>query len=95
VQAALDAAAAANDVELVAVWPHAAGQDNPYGAYYENVVIHSSVQLQGVGPGGQYPDGTYVPARCWTGADSASTTPPVRLGEPGQLVAALGSYRGT
>lgn len=61
VQAALEAAAAANDVEVVAVWPHATGQDNPAGAYFENVVIHSSVRLQGVGPGGQYPDGTYVP----------------------------------
>lgn len=61
VQAALDAAATARDVEVVAVWPNAPAQDNPFGAYYENVVIHSSVRLQGVGPGGQYPDGTYVP----------------------------------
>jgi hypothetical protein len=61
VQAALEAAAAANDVEVVAVWPNHPGKDNPFGAYLENVVIHSSVRLQGVGPGGQYPDGAYVP----------------------------------
>jgi hypothetical protein len=61
VQAALEAAASANDVELVAVWPGTPAQDNPLGAYYENVVIHSSVRLQGVGPGGQYADGGTVP----------------------------------
>jgi hypothetical protein len=60
VQAALQAAASANDVSVVAVWPNAPSQDNPAGAYYENVVIHSSVRLQGVGPGGLYPDGTEV-----------------------------------
>jgi hypothetical protein len=60
VQAALEAAARANDVSVVAVWPNAPSQDNPAGAYYENVVIHSSVRLQGVGPGGLYADGTEV-----------------------------------
>src|SRR5262249_19562666 len=60
VQAALQAAAAANDVSLVVVWPNAASQNNPYGAYFENVVVHSSVRLQGVGPGGQYPGGSSV-----------------------------------
>jgi hypothetical protein len=60
VQGALEAAATQGDVEVVAVWPNAPSQDNPAGAYYENVVIHSSVRLQGVGPGGQYPDGTEV-----------------------------------
>jgi hypothetical protein len=83
VQAALDAAAAANDNEVVAVWPHAVGQDNPYGAYYENVVIHSSVQLQGVGPGGQYADGTYVPGSVLDGrafgVDNAAGTAWVNL----------------
>jgi hypothetical protein len=43
------------------VWPNAPGTNNPFGAYFENVVIHSAVRVQGVGPGGQYPDGTYVP----------------------------------
>jgi hypothetical protein len=64
VQAALeDAATAAGGTEndLVVVWPNKAVTDNPFGAYLENPVIHSSVRLQGVGPGGQYADGTYVP----------------------------------
>jgi hypothetical protein len=61
VQEALEAAAASNQPSLVVVWPHAAETNNPAGAYYENIVIHSPVRLQGVGPGGQYPDRTYVP----------------------------------
>ncbi|OLB80437.1 MAG: hypothetical protein AUI14_06785 [Actinobacteria bacterium 13_2_20CM_2_71_6] len=61
VQAALEAAAQSNLVAVVAVWPGAQGENNPFGAYFETVVVHSSVRLQGVGPGGQYPDGTYVP----------------------------------
>ncbi|MFC0006407.1 hypothetical protein [Micromonospora siamensis] len=61
VQAALEAASRAGGTAVVAVWPHVAGTDNPYGAYYENVVVHSSVWLRGVGPGGRYADGTYVP----------------------------------
>ncbi|MGC9669579.1 IPT/TIG domain-containing protein [Planosporangium sp. 12N6] len=64
VQSALDDAAAAGrgaEHDLVVVWPNRAGADNPFGAYLENVVIHSSVRLQGVGPGGQYADGSYVP----------------------------------
>jgi hypothetical protein len=61
VQAALEAAARASGTAVVAVWPKAAGPNNPAGAYYENVVVHSSVRLQGVGPGGQYADGSYVP----------------------------------
>ncbi|MFB9236029.1 hypothetical protein ACFFWC_10800 [Plantactinospora siamensis] len=61
VQAALNAAAGAGGTAVVAVWPQAAAPDNPTGAYFENVVLHSSVRLQGVGPGGQYADGTSVP----------------------------------
>jgi hypothetical protein len=83
VQAALDAAATAGDVEVVAVWPRAADQNNPFGAYYENVVIHSSVRLQGVGPGGQYPDGSYVPGSVLDGRgfgiDNAAGTAWVNL----------------
>jgi hypothetical protein len=60
VQAAIEAAAGANGTDLVVVWPGPTGTDNPTGAYFENVVVHSSVLLQGVGPGGQYPDGSYV-----------------------------------
>ena len=61
VQAALEAAAQAGGIAVVAVWPNKPGRDNPFGAYYENVVVHSSVRLQGVGPGGRYADGGYVP----------------------------------
>ena len=62
VQAALqDAARPANQRALVVVWPGTPAQDNPRGTYYENIVMHSKVKLQGVGPGGIYPDGTYVP----------------------------------
>jgi hypothetical protein len=61
VQAALEAAAASTGPNLVVVWPHAPGPNDPAGSYFENIVIHSSVRLQGVGPGGQYADGTYVP----------------------------------
>ncbi|HEY0530191.1 MAG TPA: hypothetical protein VGD29_01170 [Actinoplanes sp.] len=62
VQAALNAAASGNgtQVTVVVVWPGTPATDNPAGAYYENVVIHSTVRLQGVGPGGQYADGTTV-----------------------------------
>jgi hypothetical protein len=61
VQAALDAAANQSGTAVVAVWPGAVATNNPIGAYLENVVVHSSVRLQGVGPGGQLADGTYVP----------------------------------
>ena len=33
---------------------------NALGSYYENIIIHSPVKLQGVGPGGVYADGTNV-----------------------------------
>ncbi|GHJ53560.1 hypothetical protein Nm8I071_28670 [Nonomuraea sp. TT08I-71] len=60
VQSALEAAAAIGGIAVVAVWPNTPGPDNPAGAYYENVVVHSSVRLQGVGPGGRYADNTTV-----------------------------------
>ncbi|MDX6570802.1 MAG: large repetitive protein, partial [Gaiellales bacterium] len=44
--------------------PYAQLPADPYnldGAYYENIVIHSPVKLQGVGPGGIYADGSSVP----------------------------------
>jgi hypothetical protein len=78
VQAALEAAAASTGTNLVVVWPAPASPDNPFGAYFESVVVHSSVRLQGVGPGGQYPDGTYVPGSVLDGRgyapDGASGT---------------------
>lgn len=49
---------------LVVVYPGPVDNSNPRyngrGAYYENPVMHSAVKLQGVGPGGVYPDGTPV-----------------------------------
>jgi hypothetical protein len=60
VQAALEAAARGTGQQLVVVWPGQQGQDNPQGAYFENLVVHSQVRLQGVGPGGFRPDGSYV-----------------------------------
>ena len=30
--------------------------DNPTGEYFENIIVHSPVKLQGVGPGGVYTD---------------------------------------
>jgi hypothetical protein len=60
VQAALEAAARGTGRQLVVVWPGPQGQDNPQGAYFENIVVHSQVHLQGVGPGGFRPDGSYV-----------------------------------
>jgi hypothetical protein len=49
---------------LVVVYPHwnpTAGQNQsfvPLGTYFENLIVHSPVKLQGVGPGGAYTDAT-------------------------------------
>jgi len=63
IQSALEAAAGVAKA-LVVVYPAAPDPTNPRyngrGAYYENIVIHSPVKLQGVGPGGVYPDNTPV-----------------------------------
>jgi hypothetical protein len=68
VQAALDAAA--NDSQaLVVVYPgtgvvptnpNGNSLFNANGAYFENLVIHSALKLQGVGPGGIYSDGSSI-----------------------------------
>jgi len=53
-----------NGQYLVVVYPHwnpARGQNQsfvPFGTYFENLIVHSPVKLQGVGPGGAYKDGT-------------------------------------
>jgi hypothetical protein len=60
VQAALDAAANAGGEALVVVYPGPQGLFNPHGVYYENIIMHSPVKLQGVGPGGTYADNTGV-----------------------------------
>jgi hypothetical protein len=59
VQHALDAAArTAPGGALVVVYPAPPSSFAPLSAYYENIVIHSPLKLQGVGPGGTYTDGT-------------------------------------
>ena len=71
VQAALDSAAGRPNATgpgqhgpevLVVVYPNTDSSDpyNPESAYYENLIMHSPVKLQGVGPGGAYADGTDV-----------------------------------
>jgi hypothetical protein len=67
VQSALEAAARSGGIAVVAAWPNTPGPDNPTGVYYENVVLHSAVRLQGVGPGGQYADGGFVPGSALDG----------------------------
>ncbi|MBI5030104.1 MAG: IPT/TIG domain-containing protein [Chloroflexi bacterium] len=60
IQSALEAAAGTARA-LVVVYPNTPGPFTPLGDYYENIVIHSPVRLQGVGPGGTRSDGTFVP----------------------------------
>ncbi len=65
IQSALEAAASSsNRRDLVVVYPGLPDNSNPRingrGVYYENLIIHSLVKLQGVGPGGVYPNGTAV-----------------------------------
>jgi uncharacterized repeat protein (TIGR01451 family) len=57
VQDALDAAQSSSRA-LVVVYPGATDNFNPFGSYFENVIMHSPVKLQGVGPGGMYTDAT-------------------------------------
>jgi hypothetical protein len=57
IQHALDAAAH-NAQALVVVYPGQAGPYNPVGSYYENLIVHSPVKIQGVGPGGIFDDGS-------------------------------------
>jgi uncharacterized repeat protein (TIGR01451 family) len=59
-QNALDAAAGVSNA-LVVVYPNTATPNsNPAGEYFENIVMHSPVKLQGVGPGGIRADGSVV-----------------------------------
>jgi hypothetical protein len=58
-QKAVDKAATYSQA-LVVVWPNAAVKDNPTGDYFENVIVHSNVKIQGIGPGGGSGAG-YVP----------------------------------
>lgn len=62
IQHAVDDAIASNQQSLVVVYPgQAAVLTNPFGSYFENVVLYGPVKLQGVGPGGVYADGSSVP----------------------------------
>ncbi|RCG28619.1 hypothetical protein DQ384_23000 [Sphaerisporangium album] len=46
---------------LVVVYPGTPSPFAPLGDYFESVVVHSPVKLQGVGPGGVRADGSSVP----------------------------------
>ena len=55
VQAAYNASNNGNNPKLVVIYPNTASNyapHNPFAAYFENVVLHGKVKLQGVGPGG-------------------------------------------
>ena len=61
IQRALEAARSASGTgnnaraKLVVVYPNTAANyqsHNPFGAYFENLIVHSKVMIQGVGPGG-------------------------------------------
>ncbi len=55
VQAAYNGGANGNNAKLVVIYPNTAANyaaHNPNAAYFENVVLHGKVKLQGVGPGG-------------------------------------------
>ncbi len=77
IQAALDAAAGPPQglPKLVVVFPGVQGLWNPYGVYYENLLVYARVKLQGVGPGGLRPDTSFVPGSVLDGAGVAGDTP--------------------
>ena len=55
VQAAYRAGSNGTIAKLVVIYPNTAANyasHNPHAAYFENVVLHGKVKLQGVGPGG-------------------------------------------
>lgn len=67
IQTALEDASAASQA-LVVVYPGTPGEFNPRGVYYENIVVHSPVKLQGLGPGGVYTDTLeYIPGSIISG----------------------------
>ncbi len=81
IQNALDAAYTSAGDDLVVVYPgtpdFANPRNNPWGAYYENLIVASPVKLQGVGPGG-FQGSTYVPgsminAGAYSGDTAAAT----------------------
>ncbi|HEV7204220.1 MAG TPA: IPT/TIG domain-containing protein [Jatrophihabitans sp.] len=85
VQAAIEAATPTSALRyrMVVVWPNAQTQSDPRGEYTENVILHHQIKIQGVGPGGFQPDGTFVPGSILDGSgfnpDTAAGTAWVNL----------------
>lgn len=77
IQAGIDAAAAHPSNALVVVYPGtpAGARLNPRGSYYENLILSTPLKLQGVGPGGIYPDGTPVTGSIIDGSAFGGDTP--------------------
>jgi len=75
IQEAIDTAAQAGGDALVVVYPGFVEQWNPYGAYYENLIIYSPIKLQGVGPGGFNTLDEYTPGTVLDGRGVAGDTP--------------------
>ncbi|MGD9958246.1 SdrD B-like domain-containing protein [Nocardioides sp.] len=77
IQAALNAAFSSTANDLVVVYPNTATQQNPRGAYFENLIMASPVKLQGVGPGGfqgqDYVGGTILDASAFGGDTQVAT----------------------
>ena len=67
VQSALETASHTPGISLVVAYPQTPTADNPRGDILENIVIHSGVEVQGVGPGGFRADGSYVPGSVLNG----------------------------
>jgi hypothetical protein len=61
--------------KLVVVYPGLTSLFNPHGLYFENLFMSSPVKLQGVGPGGQRADGTYVNGAAIDGVGFTNDTP--------------------
>ncbi len=63
-----------NRDQLVVVYPAPAAAFAPFGTYYENLVLHWPIKIQGVGPGGVQSDGTTVQGTVIDGRYFWSTT---------------------
>jgi SdrD B-like protein/IPT/TIG domain-containing protein len=66
-------AAAASPQALVVVYPNTAYTYSPLGDYFENVVMHTPIKLQGVGPGGVRADSTSAKGSILNGTGFATT----------------------
>jgi len=89
IQSAIDAAAGptGNGRGLVVVYPGSPTPfTNPTGIWFENPIIYSPIKLQGVGPGGVYPEGggvigTVIDGRAMGGDTPYVTTWRTTLGD--------------